>query len=166
MIKLNKENIISFFNANKMAFENYPVIQNFLTDVNSWSLFDKLCKEIRSSKELYDKIATLLGAHAFEIDDQIVEIKNGFELARLVKDNSIEISEGEATWIDLLFNLNESNKSACCSTRSQIFQQAETCYNDLVSQCNSEWIFVKNIKTFCKVSTIVFYKSDRARKEV
>tara|TARA_Y100000592_G_C5371336_1_gene268688 strand:- start:210 stop:710 length:501 start_codon:yes stop_codon:yes gene_type:complete len=166
MVKLTKNDVIAFFRNNEKSFENYPVVANFLKDVSSWNLFNDLCNEVTQSQGLHAQIAALLGTTSFEIENEVLEIKNGFELARLVKNNSIEISEGEATWIDLLYKLDESNKSACCSTRAQILNQSNDCYNDLINQCSSEWIFVNNIKKFCNVSKIIFYQPHNTKKEV
>ena len=166
MVKLTKNDIVAFFRNNQKSFENYPVVTNFVNDVSSWNLFNDLCSEIAKSQGLHTEIAALLGRTNFEIENEVLEIKNGFELARLVKNNSIAISDGAATWINLLYNLHESTKSACCSTRAQILKQSNDCYNDLINQCSSEWIFVNNIKKFCNVSKIIFHQPNNTKKEV
>tara|TARA_R110000824_G_scaffold88360_16_gene217313 strand:+ start:2748 stop:3248 length:501 start_codon:yes stop_codon:yes gene_type:complete len=166
MIKFNKESITNFFRANVQNFKNFPVVEEFLRNSDSLSQYLRLRNELDTHPIFRKLFITLLNIKDFEIDDGALEIKHGSQLSQLIKDNSIEISESEETWINNLDRITTALKGACCSTRQALSQELNHCYDDLVSQSNSDWIFVKNIKAFAGVKKILFTTSDGQSKEL
>lgn len=166
MIKLNKERITNFFRANRQNFKNFPVVEEFLRSSDSLSEYFRLRNEFDTNPIFRKLFITLLNIEDFEIDDEVLEIKNGFQLSSLIKDGSIEVSDGEASWINNLDKIGVALQGACCAARQALKGEADHCYDDLVSQSNSDWIFVKNIKAFAGVEKILFITSNGQRKEL
>ena len=168
MITLKKHNLEKLLKANIQMFSDFPSVMDYLKDKESPEgpeKFRDLVREIESSKELYDLIARCVSSD-FRIEDEGLEISTPFQLSNLIRSKSVQISDGEETWISTIEKLEESMKSSCCSTRAAITDEAYACYEDLIRQCDETWIFVKNIKAATNVSKIVFLAKDRTQKQV
>jgi len=169
VINLNREQLTSMLVNNLALFTDFPVVENYCHTHNSSSgakAYVGLVREIEGNPELY-QLVTQCTHSDFEIDKSNHDFFTGFELATFIKDNSIKISEGESSWIDNLNKIKESlDNGACCSTRKALEMEANFCYSDLISQCDSEWIFIKNIKEFLDVNTITFRLPDNTKKNV
>lgn len=149
--------------ANRENFSDFPPVESFCaaqktsTQDSKGEHYYLLVKEIHSVPKLKRAIEELVRA-PFEIDTSNYEIFNGAELYVLIRNNSIAISEGEETWIGNLERVHRSLKEgACCSTRAALASEANACYKDLITQCDSSWIFVKNIKDFVNAESLSFH---------
>jgi hypothetical protein len=169
MIKLNKDHLTSIVSENLALFSNFPVVGNYCDTKHlpqSSEAYLKLIQQIQENEGLKNIIKQCLQCD-FEIDTSVYEISTGFELASLIKNNSIEISEGEDTWISNLQRIkNALDAGACCSTRRSLANESDSCYTDLINQCDSNWIFIKNLKKFLKVDTIIFKTPNDKEKNV
>lgn len=169
MVKLDREQLTSILVNNLALFTGFPVVENYSHTHNSSSgtkSYVNLTKEIENNPKLYQLVTQCIHSD-FEIDKSNHDFFTGFELATFIKDNSIKISEGESSWIDNLNKIKESlNNGACCSTKKALEIEANFCYSDLISQCDSEWVFIKNIKQFLGVDTITFRLPDNTKKNV
>ncbi len=168
MITLKKNNLEKLLNANIQLFSDFPMVMDYLKDKQSPEgpeKFRLLVGKIESSKEFYSLIVKCISSD-FTIEDEGLEISTPFQLSNLIRSKSIQISDGEETWISTIEKLEESMKSSCCSTRAAILEEAYACYEDLVRQCDETWGFVKNIKSATNVSKIVFVAKDKTEKRI
>ena len=167
MITLDRTKLTNILVENIDMFSNFAIVQNYC---NTRELpsgaedFLRLTQQIESSKDLHDLIAKCISSN-FKLDKNF-EILNGFQLATLIRNMSIEISEGEESWIQNLERIQEALKSACCSTRHSLSQEGNSCYAALINQCSSDWIFVKNLKESLNVNKITFKLPDNSEKNV
>ena len=162
MITLDRESLTNLLIANREDFSEFPIVEAFCVAPNPSAqdsrgkLYALLVAEISSESKLKRAIEQCVGA-PFQIDASTYEIFNGAELCALIRDNSITISEGEETWIGNLERIQQSLKEgACCSARSSLTHETHACYADLVNQCDSSWIFVRNIKDFVSAESLSF----------
>jgi hypothetical protein len=171
MINLDREALTNLLAANRNSFSEFPVVESFCSslDVPTESLgehYSILVKEISSMPKLKRAIEECVRA-PFEIDSSNYDIANGAELYALIRKHSIVISEGEETWIGNLEKIHSSLQGgACCSARAALSAEADACYLDLITQCDSSWIFVKNIKNFVNAETLTFRIQDGTSKMV
>jgi hypothetical protein len=87
-------------------------------------------------------------------------------LVTLIRKHDIPLSNGEKTWIH---NIEESvrvAKTACCSNKANLLREARVCYLDLIKSCDSNWLFVKNIKEALKIDNITFKSDNEVIKKV
>ncbi len=163
MILLNRNKLTQLLVANRENFSEFPSVESFCAALDTPNQGPKgehyalLVKEVNSAPKLKRAIEECVQA-PFEIDTSNYEIFNGAELYVLIRNNSITISEGEETWIGNLERIDQSLKEgACCSARASLAHEANACYADLVSQCDSSWIFIKNIKDFVNAESLSFH---------
>tara|TARA_B100000424_G_C22901826_1_gene479615 strand:+ start:466 stop:975 length:510 start_codon:yes stop_codon:yes gene_type:complete len=169
MISLDRQTLTNVLNANKNSFESFDSSKNYCSSLNqpeSCYLFVKLLKSIESEPLFKQKIEETLKS-PFKIDYQTVEIKNGLELVDIIRRFKLEISEGEETWIKNLERVRDTLKNgACCATRAALNEEGRFCYEDLVNQCDSNWVFVKELKSCLEASSIIFHYSNDTQKQV
>ena len=168
MIVLNKNSLEKLLNANIQMFSGFPSVMDYLKEQHGPQgpeKFRDLVREIKASKEFHDLIVKCVSSD-FTIEDEGLEIATPFQLSNLIRSKSVQISDGEETWISTIEKLEQSMKSSCCSTRAAIAEEAYACYEDLIRQCDETWIFVKNIKAATNVSKIVFLMKDKTQKQV
>tara|TARA_R100000008_G_scaffold58206_1_gene36124 strand:+ start:2774 stop:3283 length:510 start_codon:yes stop_codon:yes gene_type:complete len=169
MITLTRKTLTNLLNANKQIFINFPLVEAYCavqTLPESQVHFSQLVSEATSNPEFRGKIEECLGS-SFELDNEVYEIMNGVELVYIIRNNNITISEGEESWISNLERIRDTLQGgACCSTRAALNQEGRHCYEDLVNQCDSDWIFVKNIKSSVGASKIIFHYHDDRFKTV
>jgi hypothetical protein len=171
MINLDREALTNLLVANRHSFSEFPVVESFCVSLDSLPEsrgedYSILVKEIRSTPKLKLAIEECVRA-PFEIDSSNYDIANGAELYALIRNHSIVISEGEETWIGNLERVYSSLQGgACCSTRAALMSEATECYRDLINQCDSSWIFIKNIKNFVDAKTLSFRAPDGTSKTV
>ena len=168
MITLDREKLTNILVENISMFSSFPVVENYC-NIRELPIgaegFIRLKSEIEASDELHGLISKCISSN-FIIDNGNFEILNGCQLAQLIRSKSIEISDGEETWIKNLENIETALKSACCSTRNSLMYEANACYSDLISQCGPDWIFVKNLKKYLNVPIITFKLPDNKEKQV
>lgn len=169
MITLDRNSLTNLLKANESEFVNFPVINSYCSDSKhpeSQVNFSTLIAEIDSNPEIREKIEQCARS-PFQIETDNYDILNGLELVDVIRSNKVTISTGEETWISNLERVRDAlNKGACCSTRAALRREAQSCYEDLVNQCNSSWIFVKNIKQSVGASELTLHYSDGRVKKV
>ena len=163
MISLDREALTNLLVANRNSFSEFPVVESFCLSLDlptelRGEHYSILVKEISSMPKLKRAIEECVRAPF---------IANGAELYALIRNHSIVISEGEETWIGNLEKIHSSLQGgACCSARAALSAEADACYLDLITQCDSSWIFVKNIKNFVNAETLSFRIQDGTSKTV
>jgi len=147
MIELKKEQIKNLISQNINEFKDFPVAEKFATASNESQhlAYKDFSDSLRSNKELYGFISKIIGGE-FTLNNEEYSFSSPFELANFIDSNNIEISEGESTWINNILKIQESLKGACCSTKANLINESKHCYEDLINQCDEDWVFVKNIK--------------------
>jgi|TARA_R110000824_G_scaffold1118_1_gene6074 hypothetical protein len=171
MINLSREALTNILIANRDSFSEFPIVESFCVTHESANSaigghYAILVKEINSVPKLKRAIEECVRA-PFEIDTSNYEIFSGIELCTLIRNNPIIISEGEETWISNIERVHDSlKKGACCSTKAALTREADACYTDLVSQCDSSWIFIKNIKDFVNAESLSFHLQGATSKTV
>jgi len=173
MQEFDKDSLKNFLSANASKFKEIAVVMDFVNapSESDDENFSKLVTEIETNPNLYNFISQNVMAD-FSIkkipdsEGDCYIINNPFTFAHLIRDNSIIISKGEETWVNNILNNEEQVKSACCGTRRALMENANLCYDDLLNQCDSTWIFVQNIKQFVKKDKINFYNSKGTLKQV
>lgn len=147
MIELKKEQIKNLISQNVNEFKDFPVVEKLVTSPNESEhlAYKDFLDSVDSDKELYGFISKIIGGE-FTLSNEDHSFSNSFELANFIDSNNIETSEGESTWINNILKIQESLKGACCSTRANLINEAAHCYEDLVNQCDEDWVFIKSIK--------------------
>jgi len=169
MTKLSREELTSILVNNQSLFSDFPAVENYC---NAYSFngggvtYIKLIEELDKSNDLY-KLVEKCTQHAFEMDKSTYVIFTGFDLESLIRECAIEISDGENTWISNLERVKSAlDQGACCSTKNSLLHEADSCYSDLINQCDSNWIFIKNLKKFLNADTISFRLPNNTVKNV
>ena len=169
MLNLTRDHLTSVIAENLALFSEFPVAVNYCNTKDSHQSSENyllLVNEIKNNQDLRNILKKCLHSD-FEINNKTHEFSSGFELSFFIKNNSIEISEGEDSWISNLERVKLAlDGGACCSTRNSLIHEGDACYSDLINQCNSDWIFIKNLKKFLNADTISFRLPDNTVKNV
>tara|TARA_Y100001937_G_scaffold109591_1_gene154407 strand:+ start:33030 stop:33533 length:504 start_codon:yes stop_codon:yes gene_type:complete len=167
MLELEKHQIKNLISLNVSMFSDFPVAENFANSAKEIEslAYVKLIEELDNNKELYNLIVSLTGSD-FKLQNSPHSFDSPFSLANFINENNIQISEGEKTWINTITTIQESLGGVCCSAKKQLLKEADLCYEDLVNQCDSEWIFVKNIKEALSTEGLIFLNNGNQIKIV